>query len=274
MGIKLLAGRALTEADNQVDALRVVVVDEKLAKQTWPDADPVGKAMQIVRFNAEEMKLERASVQVVGVVEHVRSESLTADGRGAIYYPYRFFPWWPMTVTVRGTADPLGLVGAIRSEVEGLDHDVPVADVRLMDEYVSDAMAQTRFTLTLILVFAVLALVLASIGLYGVMSYSLRQRIQEIGVRMAFGAGARSIVRLLVQHGVLLALGGVVLGLGVAALVTRMASSLLFGVTPMDPVTFVGIPLLLVAVTALASYVPARRATKIDPVSALRLGSR
>jgi putative ABC transport system permease protein len=179
-----------------------------------------------------------------------------------------------MTLTVRGTRDPSGLLGAIRAEVEGLDNDVPVADVRLMDEYVADAMAPTRFTLTLIGVFAVLALALASIGLYGVMSYSLRQRFQEIGVRLAFGAGARSIVRLIVTHGVALALGGVVLGLSVAMVATRMASSLLFGVTPTDPVTFVGIPLLLVGVTALASYIPARRATKMNPVSALRLGSR
>jgi putative ABC transport system permease protein len=274
MGIQLVAGRPLGDADNQQGALPVVVLDEKLASQTWPDGDPVGKAMQIVRFNAREMKLERTSVQVVGVVEHVRSESLIADGRGAIYYPYRFFPWWPMTLTVRGTGDPSGLLGAIRAEVEGLDPDVPVADVRPMDEYVADAMAPTRFTLTLIGLFALLALALACIGLYGVMSYSLRQRIQEIGVRLAFGAGARSIVSLIVGHGVALAFGGVVLGLVVAVGATRMASSLLFGVTPTDPVTFVGIPLLLVAVTALASYIPARRATKIDPVSALRLGSR
>jgi ABC-type antimicrobial peptide transport system permease subunit len=143
-----------------------------------------------------------------------------------------------------------------------------------MEAYVADAMGETRFTLTLIAVFAALALTLAAIGLYGVMSYSLRQRVQEIGVRVAFGAGARSIVGLIVSHGVMLALGGVVLGLSVAMIATRMASSLLFGVTATDPVTFVGISLLLVAVTALASYIPARRATRIDPVSALRSGSR
>jgi putative ABC transport system permease protein len=274
MGIQLIAGRALAEADNQAGGLSVVVVDEKLAGQTWPNEDPVGKGMQIVRFDFESMSLKREPVQVVGVVRHIRSESLTADGRGAIYYPYRFFPWWPMKLTVRGASDPLSLVGAIRGEVAALDRDVPVADVRLMADYVEDAMAQTRFTLTLIGVFAVLALILASIGLYGVISYSLRQRIQEIGVRMAFGAGRRSIVRLVVSHGMLLALGGVGLGLLAALVLTRTASSLLFGVTPFDPVTFAGIPVLLVGVTTLASYIPARRATRIDPIAALRGRSR
>jgi putative ABC transport system permease protein len=250
------------------------VIDEKIADQMWPEEEPIGKAMQIVRFDMESMSLKRMPVQVVGLVEHVRSESLTKDGRGAIFYPYRFFPWWPMVVTVRATGDPAVMAGAIRSEVSAIDPDVPIADVRAMDDYVSRAMAQSRFTLTLIAVFAAIALILASIGLYGVISYSLRQRVQEIGVRVAFGAGSRSIVQLILRHGLILAVTGVVLGLGVAVVVTRMASSLLFGVTPTDPATFIGVPLLLVAVAALASYIPARRATRIDPVHALRGNSR
>jgi len=274
MGIQLISGRTLAAADNQAEGLSVVVVDDKLAEQTWPNEDPVGKALQIVRFDFENMALKRVPVQVVGVVRHVRSESLTADGRGAIYYPYRFFPWWPMKLTVRGASDPSALTGAIRAEVAALDADVPVADVRLMADYVDDAMAQTRFTLTLIGVFAVLALILASIGLYGVISYSLRQRVQEIGVRMAFGAGARNIVRLVLSHGMMLALCGVAVGLVAALLLTRAASSLLFGVTPFDAVTFAGIPVLLVGVTSVASYIPARRATRIDPIAALRGRSR
>lgn len=270
MRINLVAGRTLTVADNQEGALSVVVVDTKLAEQAWPDEDPIGKGMQIVRFNVETMELDRESVQVVGVVQHVRSESLAIDRRGAVYYTYRFFPWWPMMLTVRGMAEPLGLIGAIREEVGALDPDVPVAGVRLMDGYVTDAMAQARFTLTLVIVFAVVALVLASIGLYGVISYSLRQRIQEIGVRMAFGAEARSIVRLIVGHGLVLTLSGVGVGIVVAFIVTRLVSSLLYDVAPTDPVTFVGIPLLLVAVTMFASYIPARRATRIRPLDALR----
>jgi ABC-type antimicrobial peptide transport system permease subunit len=143
-----------------------------------------------------------------------------------------------------------------------------------MGDYVNDALAQTRFTLTLIGVFAALALTLASIGLYGVIAYSLRQRIQEFGVRMAFGAGSKNLVRLVLGHGMALALCGVGLGLVAALLLARAASSLLYGVTAMDPVTFAGTPLLLVGVTALASYIPARRATQIDPVKALRGGTR
>ncbi len=274
MRINVVAGRTLTEADNQEGGLTVVVVDDKLAEQTWPNEDAVGKGMQIVRFNVETFAMERESVQVVGVVRHVRSESLTVDGRGAVYYTYRFFPWWPMVLTVRGTGDPLGLVNAIRQEVASLDGDVPVADVRLMDDYVDDAMAQGRFTLTLVVVFAVLALVLASIGLYGVIAYSLRQRIQEFGVRMAFGADAKDIVRLVVRYGMVLALSGVAVGLVFAFALTRMASSLLYDVTPTDPVTFIGIPVLLVVVALVASYVPARRATKIRPLDAIRGESR
>jgi predicted permease len=274
MGIELISGRAIASADNQPGALDVVLVDQKLADQTWPDEDPVGKAMQIVRFDFENMALKRHPVQVVGVVGHVRSESLSVDGRGAIFYPYRFFPWWPMSLTLRTKADPLSLIGALRSEVAALDADVPIADVKLMGEYVDEAMAPTRFTLTLIGLFAALALVLAAIGLYGVIAYSLRQRVQEFGVRMAFGAGSRSLVQLVVTHGLVLAVSGVVLGLAAALFLTRAASSLLYGVTPFDPVTFGGIPLLLVGISSLASYIPARRAARIDPVSALRGGSR
>lgn len=274
MGIDLISGRPLTDADNQKSNRNVVVVDQKLADQTWPDEDPVGKAMQIVKFNFETMSLDRTLVQIIGVVDHVRAESLTDDGRGALFSPYGFFPWWPMTITVRGAADPLGLVGAIRGEVTALDPDVPIADVRPMEDYVRDAMAPTRFTLTLVSVFAVLALILAAIGLYGVISYSLRQRTQEIGVRMAFGAGGQNIVRLVMSHGMMLTLCGMGLGLVVAFVATRMASSLLFGVTATDPVAFIGIPLLLAAITSVASYLPARRATRIDPVHALRGESR
>jgi ABC-type antimicrobial peptide transport system permease subunit len=179
-----------------------------------------------------------------------------------------------MTLTVRGAADPLGVVNVIRGEVSTLDADVPIADVRPMGDYVADAMAPTRFTLTLVSVFAVLALILAAIGLYGVISYSLRQRTQEIGVRVAFGAAEKNIVGLVMSHGLFLTLCGMGLGLIVAFVVTRMASSLLFGVTATDPLTFVGIPFLLAAITSVASYLPARRATRIDPVHALRGESR
>ena len=151
-----------------------------------------------------------------------------------------------------------------------MDPDVPVADVRFMDDYVDDAMAQTRFTLTLIGVFAALALVLASLGLYGVISYSVRQRTREIGVRITFGASEGDVVRLVLKQGMTVALLGVGAGLLAAFVLTRLVASLLVGVTATDPVTFVGIPAILLVVSLIASYVPARRAMSVDPVQALR----
>ncbi len=270
MRTQVVAGRTLTEADNQEGSPYVVVVDRKLSERTWPDDDPIGRQLQIERFDVEGFDIERVTAQVVGVVEPVNSQTLAAAGRETIYFPYRFFPWWPVSLTVRATANPTALINLIRNEVEAMDPEVPIANVRLMEEYVSDAMAQTRFTLTLTVVFAVLALVLASIGLYGVISYSVRQRTQEIGVRMAFGAQEGNIVRLVLKQGLALALGGVGVGLVAAFLLTRMVSSLLFGVTATDPVTFLGIPLLLIGVASIASYLPARRAMRVDPVRALQ----
>ncbi|MFB3110757.1 MAG: FtsX-like permease family protein, partial [Gemmatimonadales bacterium] len=197
--------------------------------------------------------------------------SLTDEGREAIYFPFRWLPFpFPLSLTVRTAGNPLALAPLIRREIEILDPEVPMADIRLMDDYVAEAVAPTRFTLTLISVFAAMALVLASIGLYGVISYSVRQRTREIGVRIAFGADEKSIVRLVVGRGMALGLAGVGAGIMAAFLLIRTVSSLLYGVSAIDPVTFLGIPLVLVAVTAIASYVPARRAMRVDPVEALR----
>ncbi len=270
MGIRLAAGRFMTEADNQVGALEVVLVDEDLAKKIWPDDDPVGQQLLVERFKTDDFSMERVSMQVAGVVGHVRSESLAAKGREAIYFPHRSFPYVPQSFAVRATANALGLGRAIQSEVKALDPDVPVADLRLMEEYVSEAMAPTRFTLTLITSFAVLALVMASIGLYGVISYSVQQRTKEIGVRMAFGAQQRNILRLVVGQGMMLALSGVGIGLLAAFFLIRTVSSLFFDVTATDPATFGAISILLIGVTAAASYVPARRAMRLDPLEALR----
>ncbi len=164
----------------------------------------------------------------------------------------------------------MALTAPIRREIEALDPEVPMADIRLMDELVTEAVASTRFTLTLISIFAGIALLLASIGLYGVISYSVRQRTREIGVRIAFGADEKNIVRLVVGRGMALGLMGVGVGIVAAFVATRTVSSLFYGVSAIDPITFLGIPLLLVAVTVIASYVPARRAMRVDPVQALR----
>jgi putative ABC transport system permease protein len=272
IGAAIVAGRPLSPADNQADARRVVVIDERLAERAWPGEDPVSKQLDVTVFAFDEtgMRTERVPAEVVGVVRNIRAESLADEGREAVYFPFRWFPFPPLSMTVRVAGDPLALAPPIRREIEVLDPDVPMADIRLMDDYVAEAVASTRFTLTLISAFAAMALVLASIGLYGVISYSVRQRTREIGVRIAFGADESDIVRLVVGRGMVLGLAGVGAGIVAALASTRTVSSLLYGVSAIDPITFLGIPLVLVAVTAVASYVPARRAMRVDPVEALR----
>lgn len=270
MRIQLVSGRTLLPSDNESDALDVAVIDRKLAQRVFGDEDPLGKELLMDHFNEETFSLERLPVQVVGVVENVRSASLAADGRETIYVPFIFNSFLPLNFVVRTTADPAGLVARIRDEVVAMDPDVPVAGVATLESYVSDAMAQSRFMLALIGVFAVLALVLASLGLYGVLSYSARQRTREIGVRVAFGANEGDVVRLMLTQGMAVALAGIAVGLVASWALTRVVTSLLVGVGARDPFTFVGVPVLLLAVAAVASYIPARRASGVDPVEALR----
>src|SRR5262249_39172561 len=174
------------------------------------------------------------------------------------------------TYVVRTTADPASLVARIRAEAAAMDPDVPIADLSTLASYVSTAMSQTRFLMALIGAFAVLALGLASLGLYGVISYSAKQRTREIGVRVAFGASPRDIVRLILGQGLVVALAGIGLGLAGAAALTRVVSAFLVGVSATDPITFAGVPALLLALAIVASFVPARRASRVDPNVALR----
>ena len=264
LGTRLLAGRTFSEADNQ-DSASVVVVDEKLARELWPEESPIGQ-----RFLIRVISPEPEWVEVIGVVEHQRTEDLAVDGLETVYFTDRYVGSFVGSWAVRATGDPLALASAVRAEVAAMDPDIPVADVRLLKEYVDEAMAPTRFALTLIGVFGVVALILAAVGLYGVLAFVVRQRTAEIGVRMAFGAGADSILKLVVGEGLALALVGVVLGLVVAMGVTGVMETFLVDVSPTDPLTFAAISGLFVTVAAVACYVPARRATRVDPVTALR----
>ncbi len=272
MGARLVAGRFMEPADHRVDSRRVVMIDEKLAARAWPGEDAVGRQLDVSVFVFDEtgMTVQRTPAEVIGVVGNIRAESLTEDGRETVYYPFRWFPFIPLSMTVQAGGDPLSLVPAINREIEAMDPEVPMADIKMMGQYIADAVAPARFTFAIIGVFASLALVLSSIGLYGVISYSVRQRTREIGVRMAFGASEQTILRLVLGRALALGFAGVGAGIVVAFLSTRTVSSLVYGVSTVDPVTFIGVPLVLVVVTVAATYIPARRAMRVDPVEALR----
>jgi putative ABC transport system permease protein len=270
MGIDMVRGRPFNRSDNVVDALDVAIIDEKLANRLFANEDAVGSQLMVDGFNEQTFTLERRTVQIVGVAANVRSTSLAAEGREAIYYPYAFSTFLPLTFTVRTTADPATLLPRIREQAAAMDPDVPIAGLATLESYVSNAMAQTRFMLALIGTFAGLALLLASLGLYGVISYSARQRTRELGVRVTFGATTRDVLRLILGQGLIVALIGIGIGLAAAFAMTRVVRSFLVGVTATDPVTFVGVPLVLLAVAAVAAFVPAMRASGIDPVVALR----
>jgi len=264
MGTRLLSGRVFNEADYQ-DSTAVVVVDDKLAGILWPDESAIGQ-----RFLIRVTTPEPEWVEVIGVVEHQRAESLASVGMETVYFTDKYVGSFGGTWVVRAGVDPLGLMGAIRDEVRAVDPDVPVADVQLMSTIVAQAMGATRFALTSISVFSLIALLLAAVGLYGVLSFAVRQRTAEIGVRMAFGAESESILKLVVGQGLALAGGGILVGLLVAVPVTGAIRSLLVGVTPTDPLTYGAISLVFIAVATLACFLPARRATRVDPVTALR----
>ena len=270
MKIKLVSGRTLLRSDNEGAALDVAVVDQKFAARVFGRENPVGAQILVDHFNEQTFSLERLPLTIVGVVANVRSTSLATESRETIYFPYVFQSFLPLTFVVRTTADPASLMAAIRAEVDGLDKDVPVADLATLESWVTEAMAQTRFLVALTGTFAGLALVLAVLGLYGVVAFSARQRTREIGVRVALGATDGDIRRLILGHGLVVAGAGIVLGLAASLALTRIVSSYLVGVTATDPVTFAGVPVVLLGVSALASYLPARRAAAIAPVQALR----
>lgn len=264
MGTSVLEGRTFSEADH-ADSSLVVVVDEILARRLWPDGSAVGERLLIRAITPEP-----EWVEVVGVVEHQRSETLAADGMEQIYFTDRYFGGFASAWVVRAGVDLSALAPALRGAVDAVDPNLPIASFRRLQSDVDEAMGPTTFALTLIGLFGVIALVLASVGLYGVLAYVVRQRSAEIGVRMAFGARAESILALVVRQGLGLAGAGLVLGLVVAVPLSGVLDAMLVGVAPTDTLTFVGISALFTVVALVACWIPARRATKVDPVQALR----
>jgi putative ABC transport system permease protein len=265
MSIPLLSGRAFTDQDTSTTP-RVVVISETTARRYWPGQDPIGKRIATGRIQRPE-----DWTQVVGVVKDVRQFELTADPKPQMYLPYRqrgFFD--ARDLVVKTDVDPASLAATVRKTVWEIDKDQPVSNIRTMEEILLESIARQRFSMLLLAIFAGVALVLAAVGIYGVMSYSVAQRTHEIGIRMALGAQTGAVLKLAVAYGLKLVIAGVIIGLIAAFALTRVMATLLFGVTATDPTTFALISLLLIAVAAIASYIPARRATKVDPMIALR----
>ena len=258
MRIPLRRGRHFTEQEVRESA-KVLIVSQQLADTAFPNEEPLGKRL----FTGMGHYYE-----VIGIVGDIRHESLQSEPSGTMYMPTQQAIW--RTLVIRTQGDPMSLVSGVRKEVNALDRDQPIAAVRPMTEWVALSVGGARYRTTLLGLFAVLAMILAATGIYGVMSYSVAQRTQEIGVRMALGARPFDVLKLVVGQGMMLALIGIVIGLAGALALTRVISSLLFGVTERDPVTFVVVAALLLVVAFIACFVPARRATKVDPLVALR----
>jgi predicted permease len=263
MGIPLRHGRFFNEQDDMTKPV-VVLVDEYMADQLWPGQDPIGKRIHIVQYESKD-----PWQTVVGVVGRVKQDSLDSDPRIAFYVPQTQFPTRAMTVAFRG-ASPTVLQSASKAELRNLDPDLPMYRIRTMDQQVAESLARRRFSMLLLGFFASIALVLATIGIYGVMAYLVNQGTRELGIRMALGATPHNILNLVVRQGMALAVAGVTIGLVAALILARLIQSLLFGVNASDPITFAGISLLLAIITLLACYVPARRAARIDPLISLR----
>ena len=262
MGIPLIAGREFSATDTR-GGPRVAIVDERLAARYWPGQSAVGK-----RINAGEAAGVWATV--VGVVGHVHRASLIQEGEPQLYVPYTQHVETTLSLVVRVGGDPAALAPALRGALRAQDKDLPTGQLRTMDELLAGATARQRFNLLMIGVFAVVALGLASVGLYGVMSYLVSQRTREIGIRIALGGQPGDVRRMVVREGLLISVSGLVVGAAVSLALSKVVGRVLFGVRATDPPTYIAIALLLLIVAAVASYGPARRATRVDPLVALR----
>ena len=267
MGIPIRQGRDFEDRDEH-KSTPVIVVTETFARQVFPGENPIGKRIKPGISSWEDDK--SVMREIIGVVADIHNRALNTEPKPAFYVPQSQVPFTQLIVVAKTTNDPHALLAGATREVRALDPELPVFSVKTMDEYIASSVAAPRFNTTLLSIFAAVALVLTIIGLYGVMSYSVAQRTNEIGIRMALGAQTGDVLGLIVKDGLKLVFLGLLVGISGALALTRLLSSLLFGVTTRDPATFVAIAALLSIVAMLACYIPAWRATRVDPLEALR----
>ena len=268
MKIRLVSGRFFDATDTP-DGPQVIIINQTLAKEYFPGEDPVGQRVRVGGPN-------RPLRTIVGVVGDVHHQGILNPPKREWFVPHTQFAQVfgqtrrAMTLVLRTTGDPHSALAPVQGMIRRLDPDLPITDIAMMDDVVRDGVREQRFTMTLMAGFAMLALVLAAVGIYGVMSYQVSQRTQEIGIRLAMGAEGGAVGRMVVRQGMTPAMIGVGIGLIAAAALTRFLSSLLYGISPHDPLTYTTIPLALIAVAIISTILPAWRATRVDPVEALR----
>jgi putative ABC transport system permease protein len=270
LGIQLKKGRFFTRQDGET-VERVIIINETMARRFWPGQDPVGRRMKWGGTNSQ-----APWMTIVGVIADVKHGPLQTETIPQTVEPYlqvgdaMLGLLSSLTLVVRTDVDPTRLIAAVRREIRALDAALPVANVQTLEQHVHKSVAPQRFNTFLLAVFALLALILAAIGIYGIMARSVTRRTHEIGVRMALGAQRKDVLWLVVRQGMLLAFSGMAIGMAAALAVTRVLSSFLYNVKPRDPWTFASVAVLLSLVALLACYLPARRATRVDPAIALR----
>jgi len=262
IGTALRRGRLFTAQDN-AKSTRVVLVNEAFAKRFLPGEDPIG---QRLKFGGD----DKATTQIIGVVADVKNDDFDEAPDPTAYLPFLQNVRFTMSLVIRGSQDPKPLAAAVRSEVQVLDPNLPVSNIKTIGEMINERISAKRLMTYILAVFGLIALLLASVGIYGVMSYAVTQRTREIGVRMALGAQAVDVLKLVIKNGMTMALIGVVIGLAGAYVLTRLLANLLFKVAPTDLLTFALVTGALIVVALFACFIPARRATKVDPLVALR----
>jgi putative ABC transport system permease protein len=256
-----LNGRTFTAFDNAA-APKVVIANEAFARRFWPNQNAIGKRVVVGRGPGPS--------EVIGVAADIRNQGLERDTQAQLYLPFAQLPWNNMNLLVRTDVPPLSIAAGVRAQIAAVDPEQPLSNIQTVEELMDASRAQPRFTMLLIGIFSATALALATIGIYGVLSHSVAQRRQEFGIRLALGAGRAETFNLILRQGLTLTIAGIAIGLAAALGLTRLASSMLYDVSALDPATFIVAPLVFLAIGLLASYLPARRATKVDPMQALR----